>query len=121
MTRRSTLAAGVSIVMLLAAVTTGGYDDLTHQALSKRALQVAAEHAQGVPPDLVGVFVASNGTIKDMGRQVIDGAGKSRHGLFDKTAGEDYTKYRITHHHCNPWKVHRHTWWFEPLNHFHIG
>ena len=111
--RRASHIALVTMTSLLLAVTSiEGYEDNTHQQLSKRALQVAAGNAQGVPPDLVALFVASNGVIKDLGLQVIAGAGAP-------DIGEDYTIYFIDWD-C-PVKVTTWPWFAESLNHFGTG
>ena len=118
----------ILMVMLFETVSINGYEDVTHQKLTQRALQVAADNAgsQDVPSSLVQKFVFPDGRMNTMGFEAINGAGMGPEARGDKghpvaTDGEDYTRYRITHHHCNPWKVHRHVWWSEPLNHFRHG
>ncbi len=110
-----------SAVAVLGGITVGGYEDLTHQQLSKRAVQVAGSNAQAIPPELVALFVDSQGNIKSLGQQIIAGAGEgpgARGGGGPvATDGEDYTRYRIIH--CKEAKPHVATW--EPLNHFAGG
>jgi hypothetical protein len=120
MRRDHEILAFVSLGLLLRAVPLPGYEDNTHQQLTKRSLVVAAIKA----PSLPGDFASPNGDIGSLGRQVIAGAGKGPDeappGDRDpaKTDGEDYTDYDIQK--C-PLKVKPRVHRFEPLNHFLTG
>ena len=118
--KRTSHMAVVTIMSLILGVTsTEGYEDNTHQRLSQRAIQVAANNAgaQGVPPNLVSLFVYSDGTMNTLGLQVISGAGAPE-SEGDK-AGEDYTTYDINWQ-CPVEVTPKHSS-SEPLNHFGTG
>jgi hypothetical protein len=103
-----------AVVVMLISLPAGSYEDLTDQALTKRALQVAMGHDATIPGDF--------DPVKSLGRQVIAGAGagpEARGNLAGKsydTDGEDYTIYTI-HRKCpvhyKPTKNDK-----EPLSHF---
>ena len=112
MKREWTIVVLALMTMFFGATSVGGYEDVTHQKLTPRAVQVADNNAQGVPPDLVALFVDSQGNIKDLGTQTIAGAG-------DPTWGEDYSRYDI-YGPCPP-VVNRKLDSNEPLNHFATG
>ena len=115
----------VVATLLIASTGLLGYEDLTHQQLAKRAVQVAAANTGGIPTDLVGQFVDAQGRIKDLGQQVINGAGHTpskwkdaKHtSPDDPEAGEDYTGYGIGE--C--WAVAKWPDGSEPVNHFASG
>jgi len=99
MSRGKALSGFVVLCLMVGIYGFQAYENLTHQQLTKRAVQVAGNNAQGVPPDLVALFVDSNGNIKDLGQQLINAAGKLE-------VGEDYTDDNIDKTNCSSWVVH---------------
>lgn len=98
---RSFLVILLAISLTMVLLPVGSYEDNTHQALTKRALEVAMGHDTSIPGDF--------SPLMPLGLQVIAGA-----GLHD--IGEDYTAYFIDWD-C-PVKVITWPWIAESLNHF---
>ncbi len=101
-------------LLLLFCMSVNSYEDLTHQRLSLQAAYVASLNgAHGLTGNVHLQNPSLNGPIV---QSIIAGAGKPQRGLFDKTAGEDYTYYTIKRK-C-PVDVKPHWGPWEPLSHF---
>ena len=73
----------ISLYMLFGTSNILGHEDLTHQALSRRAVLMARSNAQDVPATIMDLFVDSEGNIQTLGQAIINGAG--RHFQFELT------------------------------------
>ena len=78
------LRTWLAIIVCLISFCAFPYEDLTHQRLTDQSIKIAVSKG-GVPQSFYDDYATS----------IIAGAGKPQHGLFDKTAGEDYTYYTI--------------------------
>ena len=79
-----------AVTVLLVALPFNGYEDLTHQALTRQAVEIAKKQGQGI------------GELAAYEQVIIDGSGKGPDPGHDpdKTDGEDYTKYKIEWSKC---------------------